>query len=324
MRARLLFGSRSSLSRERGDRLGGGLTRAYCSCEGRSFFSNRRHREGVERVSVAADHDIRSWPRRRDAAKRAGVSESALLRYEGKYVNSVRDGRGHRRYDPQELAKLATRIAREERRGTRKRSTKARTPTAASPAAPSVAAPTEPAEPRVSGVLTRRAFEMFDRNESRARVCMELGEPIENVNWLYENYLVLSEKMTLEAARRFVRGGTPPAATRREEFVARSVDPTELASRRGRLDAADRALLEWIEQSDAQKRVHDEKRQAVLAERAASSPTNDGNAVPLDVDDEEIAARPRDSLTPAERELRDIIDQLKEEEARRRSVRIAG
>jgi hypothetical protein len=170
-------------------------------------------------------------------------------------------------------------------------------------------------------VITRRAFEMFERNENRARVAMELGEPVENVNWLYEQYLVMSGKMSAEQARRAVQGGPPTPEPRRNAVRAREVDPRDLAARRHTLDPVDRELLQWIEKSDAQKKVYEERRQAVVAERSAA--TAPGH-VPIEVNDEEIAARPREMLTDAERSYREILDVLQAEEVARQTTRIAG
>ena len=262
---------------------------------------------------MAAAHDFSTWPRRGEAAKRLGISVATLRRYEGKLIHPIKDKNGEHRFDPQELDALAEKLR---KRGVRKAASKQRTD--APRPAPSRDAPPEP---RVSGATTKRAFEMFEQKYSRARVTIELGEPIENVNWLHENYLAMSGKAVAPAAQRAAGGGAVAAVTpRREEYVVRSIDENELRSRPRRLlNDMDLDLLQWIEKDDAERALLEEKRRAVRAERAAS-----GADVTQTIDEVELRARPRESLTPAERELVEIIETLFDEESRSRTARRAA
>jgi DNA-binding transcriptional MerR regulator len=262
---------------------------------------------------MAAEHDISTWPRRGEAAKRLGISVATLRRYEGKLIIPIKDKNGEHRFDPQELEALAARL---KKRGVRKAAAQARTD--APRPAPSRDVP--PPESRVSGVNTKRAFEMFEQNYSRARVVIELGESVENVDWLNERYLVMSGKMNAEAAQRLVRGvGVPTAPTREERPAAREISDAEiLAAPIALLDETDRARRKWIGQINARKQRYEEAWRAVLAERVAATPTRDVGAQTMD--DEELRARPRESLTRAESELVVLIEEERDRDRPFRSA----
>ena len=149
---------------------------------------------------MAAAHDFGTWPRRGAAAKRLGVSVATLRRYEGKRINPIKDKNGDHRFDPEELDALAKQL---QKRKTRKPPT---APKALRNKAPPRDPPRDvPPEPRVSGAVTKRAFEMFEQNYSRARVAIELGETVENVNWLYDQYRDMSGRVSADRTSRAVR-----------------------------------------------------------------------------------------------------------------------
>ncbi len=52
---------------------------------------------------MAVDHDIGTWPRRNDAAKRLGVNVTQLRRYEHGRITPILDANGDNRFDPAEL-----------------------------------------------------------------------------------------------------------------------------------------------------------------------------------------------------------------------------
>jgi hypothetical protein len=200
---------------------------------------------------MTADHDFRSWPRRSAAAKRLGVSIQALLRYEGKLVTPIRDAEGHRRYDPQELAELGAKLARGRRPSHRPNP---RAPTADSHPA---STPAPPLEPRVSGTLTKRAFEMFERGDSRACVAIELGEPVENVNWLHENWLAMSGRKAAQIPSAGMAASVSRSSHRqsKREPELRMVSEAEVRARAPELRSdMDREMLRWMDQLDEEKR----------------------------------------------------------------------
>lgn len=156
---------------------------------------------------MAAEHDFRTWPRREEAAKQLGISVATLRRYERKLLNPIKDGNGHHRFDPQELRAVGPEIAKR-----RKRKVASPKPPKDPPRPAGPVHDTEPPQTRVSGEVTKRAFEMFEQGHSRLRVVMELREPVENVDWLWEKYLEFSGKKAAEPARRSLDGASPPSS----------------------------------------------------------------------------------------------------------------
>jgi len=236
-----------------------------------------------------------------------------LLRYEEKrLLNPIRDAKGHRRYDPEELRKLGARLAREGR-GVRKTVRRARAETPRPLPARDV-----PPEPRVSGVITKRAFEMFERGESRSCVAIEFGEPVENVNWLHENWLAMSGRKG--AAQTSARDSIPwssPPRPRAEPVVKITTEAQVRAIPPEQRTEADRDWIRWIDQLDEEKRRHDEahkgdgmegpEKVATAAPKAArdstppsSLPPRTESGIPVTTE-EEIRARSPEQRSEADR-----------------------
>jgi hypothetical protein len=161
---------------------------------------------------------------------------------------------------------------------------------------------------------------MFEQGQSRLRVLMELGEAPENVDWLWEKYLEYSGKKAPEAGRRSVsqasqasspaaRGKEPPALEVNYEWYLRS-RPREA------LDASELSDLVYLEETDARKALYDKRERAVVAERAGSSGLSVGVSVAAPLDVNALRARPRGSLTLAERELVEVVELDAERERR--------
>ena len=172
----------------------------------------------------------------------------------------------------------------------------------------------------MSGDVTKRALEMFEQNYSRLRVAMELGETVENVNWLWENYLEFSGKKGAQAVprsggqesqpggrvRRHVGQDTPPPGVNYEWY---------LRSRpRESLDANELSDLLYAERVDARKALYEEKQRAVVAERAAIAVGDVQVGAVVDV--EALLARAGDSLTVAEREFLKVVEACRDHERR--------
>jgi hypothetical protein len=63
-----------------------------------------------------------------------------------------------------------------------------------------------------------------------------------------------------------------------------------------------------MEETDARKAIYEQRERAVLAERAGASDLSAGASVAAPLDMKALRARPRDSLTLAERELVEVIE----------------
>src|SRR5206468_1082722 len=103
-------------------------------------------------------------------AKRLGVSIATVRRYEQTQLTPITDGKGERRFDPVEVEALVEKRKHGvKRRGGRRARANATRP---------VTKATTPHQPRVSGAIAKRAFELFEEGATPAKVVMDLGEGV--------------------------------------------------------------------------------------------------------------------------------------------------
>jgi hypothetical protein len=201
---------------------------------------------------MAVDHDFSTWPRRSEAAKALGISVATLRRYEDKLITPIKDKNGEHRFDPGELAALAATL----RKRTARKAAKKLRPVAP-PARPAPSGRAAIPAARVSGPATKRAFEMFEKGESRARVTMEIEETVENVNWLYEQWLAMSGRQSARPVESAGGGARPSSALapQRPPKEPHWTSPEDILARpRETWTESDCEMIRVLEEIDERKR----------------------------------------------------------------------